>query len=75
MERDKIFTRKLDGQMVEIGNWEARTSDGDAFVAQPLTDSRLQMLRSGRSVGKSDRQIYRDMHPRDVSDFRAAFYY
>lgn len=62
MERDKIFTRNLEGKMIEIGNWEARSSDGDAFVGVPLTDSGLLALRAGRSSGKSDQQIFQDIH-------------
>lgn len=63
MERDKIFTRDLQGKMIEIGNWEARSSDGDAFVGVPLTDSGLLALKKGRASGKSDRQIFKDIHP------------
>lgn len=62
MERDKIFTRDLEGKMIEIGNWEARSSDGDAFVGVPLSDSGLLALNNGRSSGKSDRQIFQDIH-------------
>ncbi len=62
MKRDKIFTRNPDGKVIEIGNWEARTSDNDAFVGLPLSDSGLRKLRQGRERGKSDRQIFYDIH-------------
>lgn len=63
MKHDEIFTRKLDGQVLEIGNWEARSSDHDAFIAFPLSDSRLELMQMRREQGKTDRQIYREMHP------------
>ncbi len=61
MKKDKIFTRNLDGQIIEIGNWKARTSHDDAFVGMPLSDSGLKQLRRGRERGKSDRQIFSDI--------------
>ncbi len=62
MKRDKIFTRNPDGRIIAIGNWEARTSDNDAFIGVPLSDSGLEKLRSGRERGRSDRQIFQDIH-------------
>ena len=48
--------------MLEIGNWEARTSENDAFIGTPLSDSRVKELRAGREKGKSDSQIFYDIH-------------
>lgn len=62
MKKDKIFTRNPDGRIIEIGNWEARTSENDAFIGLPLSDSGLKQLRKGRERGKSDRQIFFDIH-------------
>ena len=62
MKGDKIFTKKPDGRVIEIGNWEARTSENDAFIGTPLSDSGLKKLRSGREKGKSDQQIFYDIH-------------
>ncbi len=62
MKRDKIFTRDPEGRVIAIGNWEARTSDNDAFVGMPLSDSGMRALRAGREKGKSDRQIFYDIH-------------
>lgn len=61
MKRDKIFTRDPEGRVIAIGNWEARTSDNDAFIGLPLSDSGMRALRAGRANGKSDRQIYYDL--------------
>ena len=62
MRKDKIFTKKPDGRVMEIGNWEARSSDNDVFIGMPLSDSGLDKLRRGRERGKSDRQIFYDIH-------------
>ena len=62
MRKDKIFTKKADGRLMEIGNWEARSSENDVFIGVPLSDSALRKLRKGREVGKSDRQIFYDIH-------------
>ncbi|MFK7846830.1 MAG: hypothetical protein AB8G77_16130 [Rhodothermales bacterium] len=62
MKRDKIFTRNLEGRMIEIGNWKARTSQDDAFIGLPLSDSGLEKLRHGRERGESDSQIFFDIH-------------
>ncbi len=67
MKKDKIFTRKLDGRVIEIGNWEARTSENDAFIGVPLSDSGLQKLRKGRESGRTDRQIFHDIHKKKRS--------
>lgn len=64
MKKDKIFARKLDGRVMEIGNWEARSSENDAFIGVPLSDSGLRKLRSGRERGRSDQQIFQDLHHR-----------
>ncbi len=62
MKRDKIFTRNLEGRMIEIGNWKARTSQDDAFIGLPLSDSGVEQLRRGRERGESDRKIFFDIH-------------
>ncbi len=62
MRKDKIFTKKADGRLMEIGNWEARSSENDVFIGVPLSDSALRKLRKGREHGKSDRQIFYDIH-------------
>ncbi len=64
MKKDKIFTRNLDGKIIEIGNWKARTSSDDAFVGTPLSDSGLRQLRRGRELGQSDPQIFNDIQKR-----------
>ena len=70
MKKDKIFTRNLDGQIIEIGNWEARTSENDAFIGLPLSNSGLKKLRQGRKQGQSDRQIFFDIHHKNAKSSR-----
>ena len=66
MKHDEIFTRNLDGHMMVIGNWAARTSDQDAFVGMPLSDSRVERLRAGREKGQTDQDIYHELYPKPV---------
>ena len=66
MKHDEIFTRNLDGHMMVIGNWAARTSSQDAFVGMPLSDSRVEHLRAGREQGKTDQDIYHELYPKPM---------
>jgi hypothetical protein len=58
----RIYGKRFDGKVFEIQNWGQRKAS-DALVMQPLSNSQTQTLKSLRAKGRSDSQIWHQLHP------------
>ena len=57
-----IYGKRFDGKVFEIQNW-GRNKANDVLVMQSLSDSQTQTLKSLRAKGRSDSQIWQQLHP------------
>ena len=58
----RIYGKRFDGKVFEIQNWGQR-KPSDALVMQALSNSQTQTLKKLRAKGRSDSQIWHQLHP------------